>query len=501
MADWYVSSAAYAAIAAFVPSAVYTVGNIVKPTAPALKARYAFRCTTAGTASTEPAWPSANNSTITTGGATFTNVTGQSTYFWGAAAGDLPSITAARLAANDRVFISSDHAETQTSATTYSSASPAGFGVNQFLCVNRAGSTPPVAADLTTGATCTVSTGILTIDSLCETYHYGISYVCSSGSNININSSGFLTTYLNACQLYLNSATGSARIINNSPATLVLDNSTLRFGSTAQYVTNNSFYRHEVIWLNTASAIAGATIPVQLFQASGGGCLLVTARGVDLSAITGTLAKNAAGGSKYLFDSCKVASGVTRYDITGVTVPADELELVNCYNGSIFVNERYQPAGAVTTETTITLAGGAADNVGAFSHKMVSNTNLDKYAAPLTSFWMDVDYATTGSSKTATVEIISSASLNNDEISLLLEYQGTAGSSVATIVTTLPATVLTTAAAVTTSTATWNSSPSTPQKQKLQVTFTPQTAGRVRGQVRLGKAGTTVYINPQVTIT
>src|SRR4029077_6308490 len=114
MADWYVSSAAYAAIAAFVPSVAYTVGQIVKPTAPALKAQWTFRCTTAGTASTEPAWPTGNNATITTGGATFTNVTGQSTYGWGAAAGDLPTLqgAAVRFGGGDRIFISSDHAET-----------------------------------------------------------------------------------------------------------------------------------------------------------------------------------------------------------------------------------------------------------------------------------------------------------------------------------------------------------------------------------------------------
>jgi hypothetical protein len=61
--------------------------------------------------------------------------------------------------------------------------------------------------------------------------------------------------------------------------------------------------------------------------------------------------------------------------------------------------------------------------------------------------------------------------------------------------------VLTTASAVTTSTATWNSSPATPVKQHLQVTFTPQVAGRVRGQVRLGKPSTTVYVDPVITIT
>jgi hypothetical protein len=97
MADWYISSTAYAAIATFVPSVAYSVGQIVKPTAPVSQQRYAFRCTVAGTASTEPGWGAAwnNNQTVTTGGVTFMNVSGQSTYFWAAAAGDHQSMNGA----------------------------------------------------------------------------------------------------------------------------------------------------------------------------------------------------------------------------------------------------------------------------------------------------------------------------------------------------------------------------------------------------------------------
>jgi hypothetical protein len=98
------------------------------------------------------------------------------------------------------------------------------------------------------------------------------------------------------------------------------------------------------------------------------------------------------------------------------------------------------------------------------------------------------------------VEIISSASLNNTDINLMLEYQGTAGSSLGTFAYSLPS-PLTPSAAVPTSTVTWNNQPTTPVKQHLQVTFTPQVAGRVRGIVRLGKVSTTVWINPQVIIT
>jgi hypothetical protein len=226
----------------------------------------------------------------------------------------------------------------------------------------------------------------------------------------------------------------------------------------------------------------------------------VTARGVDLSAVTTVLVSQANAGGKYLFDSCRIASGVTRYSNAGVTNTRDLVELINCYDGTNIINESYQPSGAVTTERTITLSGGATDDVGVFSHKLVSGTNVDKMVNPLLGFWMDVENTAVGSSKTATVEIISSLTLNDDDISLLLEYQGTSGSSLASFANTLPANVLTTNAAVTASTATWNSSPATPVAQKLQVTFTPQVAGRVRGLVRLGKASTTVYVNRVVTI-
>lgn len=492
------------------PSATYSVGNVVKPTAPVLKAQWVFRCTTAGTASTEPAWPTANNSTITTGGVTFTNVTGQSTYGWGAAAGDIPTLLGAvgtaRFVGGDRMLVSSDHSETQTATTAYGgSTAGAGFTGGQVLSVNRAGSVPPVAADLTPGATCTCSGASLQLEAQFPIYHYGMNYVGSGSQGIFIAASNnSRTTYLDACQLYLSGAGVGARIASGSMASAVLYNSTVRFSHTAQCIQTNGGPM-ELAWLNTPSALAGAVFPsTQLFApAQSRDAFLVTARGVDLSAITVQLVANSTSGcSKYLFDSCRIASGVVRYGNVGVVNTRDEVELVNCYDGTSFISERHVPAGDVTTEPTITLTGGATDNVGTFSHKMVSSgTNIDPYVNTLNGFWMDVNYTTTGSAKTATVEIVSSASLNNNEISLILEYLGTSGSSLASMATSLPANVLTTAAAVTTSTATWNSLPATPVRQHLQVTFTPRTAGRVRAQVRLGKPSTTVYYDPQVTIT
>ena len=156
MSDWYVSSAAHAAVPVFAVSTSYTVGQFVRRITSTPKSQWVMRVTTAGTsAASEPSWPTGNNATVTSGGATFTNVTGQSAYGWSAAAGDMPTL-AARFVVPDRMFVSSDHAETQTTTTDYGYSGTSSYTQGQILSVNRAGSVPPVAADLAAGATVTV---------------------------------------------------------------------------------------------------------------------------------------------------------------------------------------------------------------------------------------------------------------------------------------------------------------------------------------------------------
>jgi hypothetical protein len=458
MADWYVSSAAYTAIATFAASHAYIIGDIVKPTAPAARAKHVFRCTVAGTSSTEPSWPTGQTNTVATGGATFTNVTSQSTYAWGAAAGDIGTIYGAnRLGLNDRVFISSDHSET-TTQTDWGNNFVGGFGVIQYLCVNRAGSVPPVSADLTTGAQ--ISTTFFFFWVSGSTYWQGVSFAATT-STIQFGgaASNMMTVYFKNCSLWLNHSNAGSQIGSNSVGTLILDNTTVQFGNVGQTIGSGNGNTSEIIWINTPFAIVGATIPTALIVDNWSSSM--TVRGVDLSAVTNTLVKCLSGGGlKFLFDSCKIAPGVTRFGTVSNSNPRDLVELVNCYDGTNIISESYQSSGAITTEFTITLSGGAADDVGAFSHKMVSNGNADKFANPLNSFWMDVENTITGSSKTATVEIISSAALNTDEIALYLQYEGTSGSSIASFVSSF-AGPLTTGSSVASSSATWSGVPST----------------------------------------
>lgn len=508
------SSAAYTALTAWAATTAYTVGQIRRPTAPAYNTSHVYRCTTAGTSGgTEPTWSTAldNNSTKVDGGVTWTNVTGQSAYGWGAAAGTLFTLAGGtgagtgRNLAGDRVFLSSDHSETLTTggnATYPTSANTHAFGLVQHISVNRAGSVPPVAADVLAGASIISSnTQLLVLEAYCDVFWQGITFSQTSTAHIYFNSGALKSHYFKNCEIGLNSANSTLRMCCNNPSKLIFDNTKLRFGHVGQGFGGLG-YSFELFWFNTPAALAGATFPTILFSpALTPTTITIVCRGIDLSSVTGTIVGTSPGCSKILLDSCKISAAVTRLETTLTNKGNnDEVELINCFDGTNTLNERYSYAGAVTTDRSTTLTGGAQDDIGLYSLKMVASARADKYVIPLDGFWLDVENTAIGSAKTATVEIISSASLNNDEISLLLEYMGTSGSSVASFLTTLPA-VLSTAAAVTTSTVTWNSPPATPVKQKLSVSFTPQVAGRLRGLVRLGKVSTTVWINPQIAIT
>lgn len=508
MADWFISSAAWAAIAVFA-TGTFTVGQIVRPlTAPAFNAQYAFRCTTAGTASAEPTWPAGNNATVTaTGGAVFTNVSGQGAYGWSAAAGNLYAITSngaggARPVAADRVFLSSDHAETNSAGSPfYILTSAQGYGIVEVVSVNRAGSVPPQAADQLSGANITLTSGTPIFEPYTNVYWQGVTFtIGGAAGGLSLASSGAKGHYFRNCAFVFTTSNTSAAISSNNPMKATLDNTTVTFNGAGQRFSIS--YPIDLAWINTPSAVA-ATVPTYLFENTGGNApQTVTCRGVDLTALTTTLYYGAGSASygKILLDSCKIASGLVRLGTGSYLTAADEVELVSCFDGTNILSERHTPAGDLTTDRSTTMVSGAQDDTSLFAHKLVSSVRADGWAMTLDSFWLDVENTLVGSSHTATVEIISSATLNNTDISLVLEYLGTSGSSLASFTSTLP-NALTASAALPTSSATWNSPPATPVAQHLQATFTPQKAGRLRGLVRLGKPSTTVWLNPQIAVT
>lgn len=145
--------------------------------------------------------------------------------------------------------------------------------------------------------------------------------------------------------------------------------------------------------------------------------------------------------------------------------------------------------------------GGASDGTTPISRRMVSTAN-SKFFSPLVlgpiSVWND----TIGSSLTATVEIVTdNVTLTDAECWLEVEYLGTSGFPLSLCVSDRSANILATPANQTTSSATWTTTGlTTPVRQALSVSFTPQEKGPIQARVMLARASTTVYVCPKIDI-
>ncbi len=508
MADWYVSSVAYTAVTQWAALTTLAVGAIRRQlTAPSVGNERCFRVssiTTGITGASEPTWVLTKAATTTDSGVTWTEITGNSTYNWTAPAARLTPIFnsgSSWAAGGDRVFVSSDHAETQ--AATLTITSPSSTGATNpctVISVSRAGSVPPVVADITNGASVT-TTGTNTMTISGDAYYQGVTFSCATGSSGALLTLGgasvFKQFYKNCGFVIGQTASGSWMTIGaTGGGRFVWDNCTANFAAVGQGFNISSQSLFE--WKNTASPLPGS-VPTTLFASSGQQGMLI--RGVDLSALGSgkTICAGTSSMARCVFENCKLGASVTVSTMPSTTYN-NTCDLINCDSGATgYRNEWYRREGTVTTETTITRTGGASDGIQAVSWKTVSNSNATVYQvlelAPI-SQWNIL----TGTSHTATIEIVSSASLNNDDIWLELEYLGSSSSPISSGGNSTVATRLTANAAVTTSTAAWNSSPATPVYQKLQVTFTPQLAGLVIARVKLAKPSTTVYVDPLITI-
>lgn len=507
MAIWYCSSAAYATVAVFVPSAHYEVGDLIKPTSPSASGMWVLRCTSAGVAGgTEPGWAGANNATTTTGFCVFTNVTGQSTYGWAAAAGSLGSLTnqasgGQRALGGDTVYLSSDHSE--TSVGQYFTLITSSVVTLNVISVNRAGSVPPTVSDLQAGAILGNTASSTIIVDRVPLWFWGVN-INAAGLSMGGGTAGIGRRILmDSSALAVVGGSSGAYITTNAgrAASLVLRNTTVSFSNAGQAFRSPN-YNFDILWENTQSALLG-TVPTALFVTTGSsGMMLGTCRGVDLSSLTTALvASTSALVGKFLFEGCKINSGVTPFTSSSNAGIDNAADLVGCYDGTNVITGRYNVFGScVVNRTTTTTVSPSTDDTGAFSQMLATNSDGGYPTQVIECFPFDSDISAVGSPLTATVEVVSSVTLTNADLVMNVEYLGTAGSSATSFVSTAPATPLTTPTNLTLSSATWNSPPGGAVYQKLAATFTPQQAGRCRITIALTLASTTVYINSKASI-
>lgn len=448
MADWYVSSAGYAAVTTWSAAQVVALNVYRRPTAPSAGNERVYKCTTAGTTGgSEPSWPLGSGATVNDNGVIWTEVTGtsanQSAGNWTAPAATLDLIigTSGRASAAglDNVFVADNHSESWASARTWNR-------LNYTVCVTVAGSAlPPVAASVSTGAVVT-TTGANSLTLSATGYFYGVTFNVGTGSSaaslvIGSSAAGGTAT-LERCAINLVTTSASSRITLGATAVLnnlILNNTTISFGAAGQGITATiagCFFG----WYNTPTNGLQGTSPTNLFIVTQPP--LVEISGVDLSNLAGNIVQSSAGSNSFQgqvrITGCKLNTATVLAANLRTASRGQVLQL-NCSDdttGNNIARQAYgAPAatGGVVSNTRIYRNGGAAAGTGnGFSLAMIATSSANgpptyqlHPVTPPIFFWN----TTIGSSRTVTVNMLANKSALPTNAMLWLEVQYMAAST------------------------------------------------------------------------
>lgn len=407
--------------------------------------------------------------------------------------------------AGGTVYVSQSHAETQASAMTLASPGTVAAPV-LVLCVND-GAAPPTAL-VTTATVSTTGANSITCNGFA--YVYGVSIQAgssTSSASITFGANGVNWGWMidSGALKLLGSGSSSkiyAGMVSIKCGLLSLVNTPITFSNS----TSGIYVLQRLEWTNTSSAINGTT-PSTLFLATSASAagIFVQCRGVDLSALASGcyLVTPVQYPGEYRFIECKLGASVAPLSTAIQSVGGNQVYIDNCDSSDTnYRMEHYKYQGSTKAETSKVRSGGASDGTTAISWNMTTlagATFVSPLESPPISIWND----TTGAVKTVTIEVAqdnAATALNDDEIWLEVEYLGTSGYPLATTANDRKATILATATAQTSSSATWNNMTS-PTKQKLEVTFTPQAKGYFQARVMLAKPSVTVYVDPLLVVT
>jgi hypothetical protein len=254
-------------------------------------------------------------------------------------------------------------------------------------------------------------------------------------------------------------------------------------------------------------SLLGATMPTTLIGEWGEhsrGELVI--RGVDLSLMGAGKALLDVGSRREVkvhISNCRIGAGTAITSGTFLGPGSPSIEVVNCDSAAknyIYHKACYQ--GVITDEATNVRTGGASDGTTDIARCMVSSANTH-FFSPL-ELDCNVQWnEDTGSSKTATVHVMTDGvTLDDDECWLEIEYLGSSSYPISSFARDRATDIMTAGANQATSTETWDETDiSSAVMQKLEVEFTPNMKGPVKGKVMLAKASTTVYVCPAMVIT
>lgn len=410
----------------------------------------------------------------------------------------------------DNIYVSQAHSESTAANIAINAGNNFGplSSPVKIIGVND-GAEPPTALST---APQIATTGASTITIVGHFYMEGINFSAGSGSSLSHFSMMFdngatgLELFKN-CNFVLASTNASNRVevgsdSNGSASQFVFENVTVTFSDVAQRILLN---RVDLRWVGGAYAGVAAT---GLF-AVGSGVARVVADSVDLSALaTSCSLVDAIGGAtgRVAFRGCKLPAGWSGTLGTPL-VPNSRFSVHDCYSTTvkyrIYVSDY---AGTIREETVIVPASSATDGVADITWKMASNANCSFPNAPLVTDEIYQWNEDTAAAKTATIQIVTDGvTLKESECWIEVGYANGSSDTLSSRASDGESEVLTGmsggSASQATSTETWTTTGlSSPIKQKLAATFTPQQKGWLIVRAYLAKPSTTVYVNPRVTL-
>ena len=346
---------------------------------------------------------------------------------------------------------------------------------------------------------------------------FGLTLRTAGSSSDNIVVIGGDNSHYEHEEIYLWSGNTSASpgiimgdATNSRNSYLKLVNPTIRFGATGQRCE----VRQCAVDIVGGSVSSAGSAPTTLLNLSGGvvsgGSLSIT--GADLSLVTGPLvADNTSAPRNIIFDNCKLGSSFTVLATqTPANMSACRVWMFNCAGADTHYNFGYYDAfGQVESVTNITATDAAANNkydgTNRCSWKIVTTANCS-YWTPFVTPWFE-KFHDGVSAITPSIEALtdgSSTALKDDEIWGEWSYQGTTGYPLASFVNDRRALAATAANQATSSLGAgdWSGEGGTNWYGKLAPAspITPAEIGMLRARVCVGKASTTVYIDPTVRV-
>lgn len=415
-------------------------------------------------------------------------------------------------AAGDRVWVATNHAESTAGAVSVSMpgtlAAP-----TQIYCGDFA-SEPPTA--VTTGATVT-STGTNSITLSGVGVIDGLKFYAATGSSaytgIMIAPSDGNYVHLRNCELSLvgTAASGSFQLGNTTGGTesrVLWENVSVAFSATGQDVD----LRHcRFVW-SGGGVLAGSSSPTTLVTLNGDtfDCLLENLNLSELSATLRIFANSGAGVGKGVIRNCRMPSTWDGNGLLGQpTAYNTRFEMWNCSSGDSIIRLRISDVmGELWDESTVVRTGGASDGATSYAYKMDTSPSASFPSNRFEGPEHMVFNSTVGSAVTLTVEVVhnavgagASGALQNDEFALEVMYPGTSGYPIYTTVTSAKSNLVGTASDYSSSSETWTTTGlTTPVKQKMSVTFTPQEAGALIWRIVGFRASHGIYYCPKPTL-